>query len=101
MATLGKKRNPWTSSEEDILIKNVKNNVTNLAKAFRKTSAETGRSAKAIQAHWYVNTSRNSGHCLFMTVSGKHISINRKNSKGRKSTLPLFKKVLSLFGLTY
>lgn len=97
----GTKHPKWTQHDEDILIRNVKNNVTNLSKAFRQTSVDIQRSPKAIMAHWYKNTSINSGHCLFMTISGKHISINRKNGKGKASTLPIFKRVLAMFGLTY
>lgn len=99
---MAKQKHPkWTSSEEDVLIKNVKNNVTNLSKAFRQTSVETQRTKAAVMAHWYANTSIKSGHCLFMTISGKHIAINRKNGKGKSSSLPLYKKILSLLGLTY
>lgn len=101
MANKGKKAPKWTSKEEDILIKNVKKNVINLSKAFKQTSIETQRTVSAVQGHWYANTSIKSGHCLFMTLSGKHVAINRKNGKGKKSSLPLYKKVLALLGLTY
>lgn len=97
----GQKAKPWTVKDEEILIENVKKNVTNLQKAFNKTSVEIQRTPGACAGHWYANTSIKSGHCLFMTISGQHIAINRKNGKGKKSTLPLYKKVLALFGLTY
>lgn len=97
----GTKRVPWTQREEDILIENVRKNVTNLKKAFLLTSKEVQRTPKAITAHWYSRTSIQSGHCLFMTISGKHIAINRKNGRGKKSSLPLYKKVLAIFGLSY
>lgn len=92
--------NRWTSGEEDILIKHIEDNVTNLKKAFEITSKEIQRSVPAIANHWYKNTSIHSGHCLFVTLSGKHISINRKNGKGTPSSLPLYKKVLKIFGLS-
>lgn len=97
----GKKMNPWTQEDEDRLIENVKKNVTNLTKAFKLTSKEIQRTECAVAAHWYANTSIKSGHCLFMTISGQHVAINRKNGKGKKSNLPLYKKVLALFGLSY
>lgn len=97
----GQKAKPWTQSDEDRLIENVKNNVTNLSKAFKLTSKEIQRTPGACAGHWYANTSIKSGHCLFMTISGQHIAINRKNGKGKKSTLPLFKRVLVLFKLSY
>lgn len=96
-----KKLIPWTEAEEERLIKNVKNHVTCLKKAFYQTSKEIQRTPGAISAHWYASTSVKSGHCIFVTISGKHIAVNRKNGKGNKSTLPLYKKVLALLGLSY
>lgn len=94
-----KKIVPWTQGDEDALIKNVRENVTNLKKAFAITAKEINRTPLACSAHWYANTSIKSGHCLFVTISGKHIAINRKNGKGNKSDASLFRKVLTLFGL--
>lgn len=92
--------NRWTEQDENVLLKHIEDNVTNLKKAFMLTSQETGRSLAACAGHWYQNTSINSGHCLFVTISGKHISINRKNGKGTPNSLPLYKKVLKIFGLS-
>ena len=47
----------WTAADEEVLINNVRENVTNLAKAFRQTSKELQRSTLACSAHWYANTS--------------------------------------------
>jgi hypothetical protein len=96
----GKKRKAWTSNEEDKLIKNVQKHVLCLKKAFEQTSLEIQRSPKAVAAHWYTHTSRDQKHVLFLTMSGKHVAFNRKNSKGQASTMPLFKKVLAFFGVT-
>lgn len=97
----GSKHMPWTSQDEDRLIENVRNNVTNLSKAFKATSKEIQRTPTACAAHWYSNTSIKSGHVLFMTLSGKHIAINRKSGKGKPLAMPLYKKVLAFFGLSY
>lgn len=91
----------WTAADEDILINNVRENVTNLSKAFKQTALETQRTPIACSAHWYANTSIKSGHCLFVTLSGKHISVNRKNGKGKSSSLPLYKRVLRVLGLSF
>ena len=90
----------WTAADEEVLINNVRENVTNLAKAFRQTSKELQRSTLACSAHWYANTSIKSGHCLFVTLSGKHVSVNRKNGKGKPSSMPLYKRVLRVLGLS-
>ena len=101
MAKKGQKIKPWTANDEDRLIKNVQKHVLCLKKAFDQTSKEIQRSPKAVAAHWYTHTSRDQKHVLFLTMSGKHVAFNRKNSKGQASTLPLFKKVLSFFGVSY
>lgn len=105
MATSNKtkkqKAQPWKLEEEERLIANVKHNITNLTKAFAITSKEIQRTPQAISSHWYTNTSIKGNHALFLTVSGKHVAVNRKNGKGKPCSVPLYKKVLALFGLTY
>ena len=96
----GQKPIPWTANDESRLIANVRNNVTNLNKAFEQTSKEIQRSPRAVAAHWYTHTSRDKTQVLFITISGKHVAFNRKNGKGQPSTLPLYKKVLAFFGVS-
>lgn len=96
-----KVRNPWTQNDEDILIKNVEKHVLCLTKAFEATSKEIQRSPKAVAAHWYSRTSIQCGKTLFMTVSGKHVAVNRKNSKGQPLKLPIYKRLLAILGLNY
>ena len=97
----GKKLIPWSLNDEEILIKNVEKHVLCLTKAFNATSLEIQRSPKAVAAHWYQKTSQNCGKTLFMTVSGKHVAVNRKNSKGSPLKLSLYKRLLALLGLSY
>ena len=92
---------PWSLNDEEILIKNVEKHVLCLTKAFNATSLEIQRSPKAVAAHWYQKTSQNCGKTLFMTVSGKHVAVNRKNSKGSPLKLSLYKRLLALLGLSY
>ena len=92
---------PWSLNDEEILIKNVEKHVLCLTKAFKATSLEIQRSPKAVAAHWYQKTSQNCGKTLFMTVSGKHVAVNRKNSKGNPLKLSLYKRILTLLGLKY
>ena len=97
----GLKRKQWTQSDEDILIKNVEKHVLCLQRAFKITSKEVQRSPKAVAAHWYQRTSQQCGRTLFATVSGKHVAVNRKNSKGQPIKLSLYKRILSVLGLSY
>lgn len=92
---------PWTMGEEQRLIANVEKNVFCLTKAFELTSKETLRTPTAVAAHWYAKTSMNCGRTLFATVSGQHIAVNRKNSKGDPLSLPLYKRVLKVLGLHF
>jgi hypothetical protein len=100
MTNKGKTRKPWTANDEERLLKNVQKHVLCLKKAFEQTSKEINRSPKAVAAHWYTHTSRDQKHVLFLTMSGRHVAFNRKNSKGQASTMPLFKKVLAFFGVS-
>lgn len=97
----GKKVKKWTQADEDILIKNIQKHVLCLKKGFKQTSVEIQRSPGAIANHWYKYTSHNCGRTLFATISGSHISVNRKNGKGQPLKLPLYKKVLAFLGLPY
>jgi hypothetical protein len=96
-----KVRNPWTQNDEDILIKNVEKHVLCLTKAFEVTSKEIQRSPKAVAAHWYSRTSIQCGKTLFLTASGRHVAVNRKNSKGQPLKLPIYKRLLAILGLNY
>lgn len=100
MTNKGKTRKPWTANDEERLLKNVQKHVLCLKKAFEQTSKEINRSPKAVAAHWYTHTSRDQKHVLFLTMSGRHVAFNRKNSKGQVYTMPLFKKVLAFFGVS-
>jgi hypothetical protein len=96
-----KVRNPWTQNDEDILNKNVEKHVLCLTKAFEVTSKEIQRSPKAVAAHWYSRTSIQCGKTLFLTASGRHVAVNRKNSKGQPLKLPIYKRLLAILGLNY
>ena len=47
----GQKAKPWTVKDKEILIENVKKNVTNLQKAFNQTSKEIQRTPGACAGH--------------------------------------------------
>ena len=94
----GKQRR-WTQADEDILISNVEKHVLCLQKAFNNAAKVIHRSPKAVAAHWYQKTSRNSGRTLFATVSGRHVAVNRKNGSGEPLKKGIFMKILSLLKL--
>ena len=96
-----KKAQKWSQAHEARLINNVEKHVLCLKRAFEITSKEVQRSPSAVAAHWYQRTSMNCGRTLFMTVSGSHVAVNRKNSKGQPIRLPLYKRLLGILGLNY
>ena len=96
-----KKIRRWTEAEEKRLIANVQKHVLCLNDAFQITSQEVQRSKGAVANHWYTHTSVESGKTLFFTASGKHVAVNRKNGKGVPLSIPLYKKILSILGLSY
>lgn len=96
-----KKAPKWPKAHEAILLRNVEKHVLCLRRAFEITAEEVHRSTQAVAAHWYQSTSKKCGRALFMTVSGSHMAVNRKNSKGQPIKLPLYKKLLVVLGLHY
>lgn len=74
MAT--KKR--WSNEEEQVLISQVKQNPSNLARAFRATSEIIGRNPHSCEQRWYGKVRHS--EAVFMTISANNtISTNQKN----------------------
>jgi len=90
----------WTAEEESKLFAQIKAFPQNLSKCFLLVAEDIGRSPSAVQAHWYTVTSKKPQYVGFVTVSGKHKSVNRKNGMGERSTEGIFKRILRLLGIT-
>ena len=93
------KRKRWTSTEDTQVVDQVRKSPTNLKQAFKEAARVTGRSELACSNRWYTVLSKNKNNACFITVSGKHKSLNRKNSSGTSCTNNLFTKVLKLLGI--
>lgn len=89
-------RKKWTVTEDTQLIGRVRMSPTNLMHAFKEAARVTSRSVGACQNRWYSVLSKDSANACFITVSGKHQSLNRKNGKGTPCTQGLFIKILKL-----
>ena len=48
---------------------------------------------------WYNVLSKDKANACFVTISGKHQALNRKNGKGVKSSKSIFTKVLKILGI--
>lgn len=86
----------WSPTEDSIVVDQVRQSPTNLKHAFKKAARETGRSVAAVTNRWYTVLSKNKTNACFITVSGKHSSLNRKNGTGTPCTQNIFTKVLKL-----
>lgn len=89
----------WTTTEDSIVVEQVRKSPTNLKQAFKEAARVTGRSEGACSTRWYTVLSKDKGNACFITVSGKHKALNRKNSKGTTCNQSLFTRVLKLLGI--
>lgn len=93
------KRKRWTSTEDTQVVDQVRKSPTNLKQAFKEAARVTGRSELACSNRWYTVLSKDNNNACFITVSGQHKSLNRKNSSGTSCTNNLFTRVLKLLGI--
>ena len=93
------KNKRWTSTEDTQVVDQVRKSPTNLKQAFKEAARVTGRSELACSNRWYTVLSKNKNNACFITVSGQHKSLNRKNSSGTSCTNNLFTRVLKLLGI--
>ena len=89
----------WTSAEDTQVVDQVRKSPTNLKQAFKEAARVTGRSELACSNRWYTVLSKDKNNACFITVSGQHKSLNRKNSSGTSCTNNLFTRVLKLLGI--
>ena len=93
------KRKKWTSAEDTQVVDQVRKSPTNLKQAFKEAARVTGRSITACSTRWYTVLSKDKNNACFITVSGTHKSLNRKNGKGTACNKSLFTRVLKLLGI--
>ena len=92
-------RKKWTSAEDTQVVDQVRKSPTNLKQAFKEAARVTGRSEIACSTRWYTVLSKDKNNACFITVSGKHKSLNRKNGKGTACNKSLFTRVLKLLNI--
>lgn len=90
----------WSQQEDETLMRYIKEYPYNMSKAFKACALEVQRNQKAVSQHWYGTLSKKSKHVLFLTVSGKHKCINHKLGKGVPMKQSVFRRILSLLGLS-
>lgn len=95
------KNRKWTTEEEDVLLRYVEANPHNLHKCFERISEhleEIGhhRTVSAVQAHWYAVVSKREDALCFFTASSKHVSKNRKNGEGTRTSISIWRRFLNI-----
>ena len=93
------KNKRWTSTEDTQVVDQVRKSPTNLKQAFKEAARVIGRSETACSNRWYTVLSKDKANACFITISGKHKSLNRKNGKGTACNQSLFTRVLKLLGI--
>lgn len=88
----------WTEAEDSRLLRQVKAFPQNLHNCFLIVAEELDRSPKGVAAHWYQVLSKKPEAIAFFTVSEHHKCFNRKNGKGKPSTVTIFKRIVKLLG---
>lgn len=89
----------WTTEEDTQLVGRVRMSPTNLKHAFREAARVTGRTEGACAFRWYSNLSKRKENACFITISGKHKSLNRKNGEGTPCTQTIFNKILKFLNI--
>ena len=89
----------WTTTEDSIVVEQVRKSPTNLKQAFKEAARVTGRSEIACSTRWYTVLSKDKNNACFIIVSEKHKSLNRKNGKDTACNKSLFTRVLKLLDI--
>lgn len=84
----------WSNEEDALLVRQVRAFPQNLSRCFLLVAESTGRSQKAVQAHWYTKVSKKPENMCFFTASPKHVSKNRKNGMGIATSESLWRRLL-------
>ena len=83
----------WTPEEESLLLNEIKACPQNLSKCFLSVGVQTGRSNKAVQAHWYTHTSKDPKNIIWLQISSASVLKNRKNGVGEANTPKLWNRI--------
>lgn len=86
----------WTTEEDEVLIRKVKEHPQNLTRCFISVSLSIDRTPSAVAYHWYAVVSKRPNSTCFFTASPKHISRNRKNSNGTACNRNIWQRLLAL-----
>lgn len=85
----------WTAEEDEILLRQVRAFPQNLHKCFMIVSDHLGRTEGAVANRWYGTVSKKAENMCFFTASPHHVSANRKNGMGVRSTARIWQRLMN------
>jgi hypothetical protein len=89
----------WTPQEDRRLLEQVRVFPQNLSKCFTIVAEVLDRTPTACAARWYTKLSKDPANAVFVTVSARHKTLNRKNGEGTTSNMNIFRRILRLLKL--
>ena len=92
----GRHKRPWTSEEDERLIRQIKAFPQNLHRCFLMVGEEIGRTETACATRWYTKLSKDPAVLCFFTASPKHVSKNRKNGTGVESNRGIWQRLITV-----
>ena len=86
----------WEVAEDQLLTRTVRSFPQNLHRCFLLVAEQTGRTDKAVAAHWYQSLSKKPEALCFFTASPRHVSKNRKNGMGVESNSSIWRRLMAV-----
>ena len=89
----------WTPEEDTRLLEQIRVFPQNLSKCFTIVAETLDRTPTACAARWYTKLSKDPANAVFVTISARHKTLNRKNGEGTRSSMSVFQRILRLLRL--
>ena len=86
----------WTREEENRVIRQIEAFPQNLTRCFFMVAEEVDRTPSAVASHWYTKISKRPEVMCFFTASRQHVSKNRKNGLGARSSRSIWHRLVSI-----
>lgn len=89
----------WTAEEDTRLLQQIRVFPHNLSKCFITVADVLDRTPTACASRWYTKLSKDPANAVFVTISARHKTLNRKNGEGTSSSESVFRRILRILRL--
>lgn len=86
----------WSHEEDAVLLRYVRAHPQNLRKCFLCVAEQIGRSEGAVANRWYTVVSKDTNNTCFFTAGIHHVSRNRKNGEGIRTTSNIWRRLMNI-----